>query len=31
MSIEIWFAALFGLGLGAFGLCVWFVKACEKI
>jgi hypothetical protein len=31
MSIGIWFTALFALGLAAFGLCAWFVKACEKI
>jgi hypothetical protein len=31
MSLGIWFAALFALGLAAFGLCFWFIEACEKI
>jgi hypothetical protein len=31
MSIGLWMAATLVLGLAAMGLCVLFLKACEKI
>jgi len=31
MSLEMWFVAMFVLGLAAMGLIFWFLKACEKI
>jgi hypothetical protein len=31
MSISMWLASLFVLGLGAMALCFLFLKACEKI
>ena len=31
MMLEIWLPGLFLLGLGSMGLCLLFMKACEKI
>ena len=31
MMLEIWLPAMFLLGLVSMGLCLLFMKACEKI
>jgi hypothetical protein len=31
MSISMWMVSLFVLGMGAMGLCLLFLKGCEKI
>jgi hypothetical protein len=31
MNLEIWLPALFVLGIVMMGLCLLFLKACEKI
>jgi hypothetical protein len=31
MSVELWVAVTFSLGIAAVGLCYLFLKACEKI
>jgi hypothetical protein len=31
MNLAIWLPALFVLGIVLMGLCLLFVKACEKI
>jgi hypothetical protein len=31
MSIGLWVAVTFVLGIAAMGLCYLFLKACEKI
>ena len=31
MNLVLWLPAMFLLGLGALGLCLAFVAACEKV
>ncbi len=31
MNLEIWLPAMFVLGIVCMGLCLLFLKACEKI
>lgn len=31
MNLAIWFLGLFVLGIISMILCLWFLKACEKI
>ena len=31
MNLATWLPGLFVLGLAGFGLCFWFLVACEKI
>jgi hypothetical protein len=31
MTLILWLLSMFLLGLVAMGLCLWFLKACEKI
>jgi hypothetical protein len=31
MDLQVWLPALFALGIGMMGICLLFLKACEKI
>jgi len=31
MNLVVWLPAMFLLGLGSMGLCLAFLRACEKI
>jgi hypothetical protein len=31
MSLGLWLASMFLLGILAMGLCLWFLKGCQKI
>jgi hypothetical protein len=31
MSISMWMVSMFILGTVGMGLCLWFLKGCEKI
>ena len=31
MNLLLWIPGMFFLGLALMAICLWFVKACEKI
>jgi hypothetical protein len=31
MNLLLWIPGMFILGLALFAICLWFVRACEKI